>query len=334
MKGRVILFVSEAIDASPTRYRAIAFFDRLRARGWEPRHATVVGLWRRVALLHAARDADVIVVLRKLFTPAFCRVLKGRHRRLILDIDDAVFASESGDDAPERLRRFARTAGAVDAVWAGNAHLAAAARRSCPTAVVLPTSIVPEAYVPRRASVTSPTYDLVWIGSSPTRKYLESAVPAIARFAASGVGDVRLKIIADFDLPPESSHGLRTVAVAWSAATEAAELAASHVGLAPMPDDPWTRGKCGLKVLQYMAAGLPVVAADCGVHRDLIVHGETGFLVADEAAWLAALERLRADATLRERMGRAGRARAERLYSVAATFDAMSAALDVLAPRE
>src|SRR5207249_4095705 len=93
----------------------------------------------------------------------------------------------------------------------------------------------------------------------------------------------------------------------WTEAGEAAALASADIGISWLPDDPWSRGKCGLKVLQYMAAGLPVVANAVGVHAELVSHGQTGFLVETPQEWAEAVRTLAQDPRLRRRMGRAGR---------------------------
>ncbi len=132
--------------------------------------------------------------------------------------------------------------------------------------------------------------------------------------AASPAG-MELHVVSDvFPKLP----GVKVVERPWSASGEAAELAAAHLGVSWLPDDDWSRGKCGLKVLQYMAAGLPVVANRVGVHTDMIVDGQTGFLADTPQEWAAAVARLAADPTLRATMGVAARRRVEQIYSVAA----------------
>src|SRR4029077_2261246 len=105
----------------------------------------------------------------------------------------------------------------------------------------------------------------------------------------------------DFPLP--------VIAVAWDQQTEARELAAGHIGVSWLPDDQWSRGKCGLKILQYHAAGLPVVANPVGSHCEMIKHGETGMLVTTPDEWIAAIARLAGDARLRQKMGSIARLR-------------------------
>ncbi len=254
-------------------------------------------------ILAAARRADVVVVCRRPFNLPFRRALRAAAKRLVFDLDDAIFIGGEGRDSSVRRRRFASIAGLADEVWAGNDHLAERSSAHNDHVRVLPTSVDPHRYdVNDDVSAAKPTesFDLVWIGSSSTRKYLEATMPALEA-AAAHVPNLRLKIVADFDLPSER---LTTVAVPWSADGEAAALVSSHVGLAPMSDDPWTRGKCGLKVLQYMAARLPVIAANAGVHLQMIEPGGTGLLVENERQWVEAIERLAQDAGLRGAWGR------------------------------
>ena len=168
--------------------------------------------------------------------------------------------------------------------------------------------------------------DLVWIGSRSTRKYLLEALPAL-RLASASTPRLRLKIIADFDLP---DAGLPTLAVPWRSATEANELASAHIGIAPMRDDDWSRGKCALKILQYMASGLPVVSSNVGANAEVVDHGKTGYLVNSDEQWCARLVELAGDADLRHRFGEEGRRRVESDYSVEPVFSRIRSVLDAL----
>ena len=103
--------------------------------------------------------------------------------------------------------------------------------------------------------------------------------------------------------------------VPWRKETEAAEVAAFDIGLMPLPDNPWTRGKCGFKLLLYAACGVPAVASPVGVNSEIVSDGETGILASSPEQWTQALLALGRDAGLRNDMGKAGRARAEAVYS-------------------
>jgi hypothetical protein len=153
----------------------------------------------------------------------------------------------------------------------------------------------------------------VWVGSSSTLQGLELQRPLWGLIARE-LPDVRLRVICDRfpDLAP-----MQVVPVPWTEAREGEDLAAGDVGISWIPDDLWSRGKCGLKVLQYQASGLPVVANRVGVHPEMIDHGRTGLLADTPETWLAAVRSLAGDEALRRRMGEAARAQVGARYSVA-----------------
>lgn len=322
--ARRILFLSKGADASSTRYRALQFFERLAAAGFSPAHRTVAGgPGSYLAALRAARQADCVVVLRKTFPALYLRLLRKCARRLLFDFDDAIFCNTDGSPSATRMARFAAMAAAADHVWAGNGFLAAQAQRFNAAVTVIPTSIDPARYA-ATASQPDDCIDLVWIGSRSTRKYLADALPWLA-LAAARIPRLRLKIVADFDLP---GQGVATLPVPWSADGEAAALAAAHIGIAPLRDDDWSRGKCALKVLQYMAAGLPVVSSRAGANAEILGDGGGGLLAATPQEWVEHLAVLAADPGLRRRLGEAGRARVAADYSLAAAFARMRATLE------
>ena len=127
--------------------------------------------------------------------------------------------------------------------------------------------------------------------------------------------DVELRVISSAAPSPAGFPGVAVVHRPWSEAGEIAELQACDVGVMPLPDDPWARGKCGLKLLQFMAAGRPVVASPVGVNATIVRDGENGLLAADEEAWFQGLRQL-TDPALRRRLGAAGRATVARDYSL------------------
>lgn len=322
-----LLFVSKGEESSSTRYRALQFFPLWRAAGFEPAHVTASGgIKATLGMLRQARRADMVIVLRKTFPVALLWLLRRAARRLVFDFDDAIFCNTDGTPSRTRMARFAAMAQACDHVFAGNAFLARHAAAFNPAVTLVPTCLDAARY---RIEADKPTgtLDLVWIGSHSTRKYLAEAMPWLAA-AAQRLPQLRLKIVADFDLP---GCGVTTLPVAWRADSEARELAASHIGIAPMRDDDWSRGKCALKVLQYMAAGLPVVSSKAGANAEVIVEGETGYLVSTTAEWAGRIAQLAGDAELRRRMGEAGRRRAATDYSIEAVFERLRSVVEGLA---
>ncbi|NJD35712.1 MAG: glycosyltransferase family 4 protein [Betaproteobacteria bacterium] len=316
---RQILFISKGENSASTRYRALQFFPLLRRAGYAAAHATAAG--SPMAYLHALRlaaAADIVVVLRKTFPRPLLWLLRRLSRRLVFDFDDAIFCNTDGSSSNTRMRRFAAMAAACDHLCAGNRFLADNALRFNPEVSLIPTSGDADRYSDNWEKPQD-FVDLVWIGSRSTRKYLIEALPAL-RLATAHVPNLRLKSIADFDLP---DAGLPTLAIPWSAETEARELGSAHIGIAPMRDDDWSRGKCALKVLQYMAAGLPVVSSDVGANAGVVTSGQTGYLVGNDQSWVERISMLANDAVLRDRLGAEGRARVRADYSIEPVFSRM-----------
>lgn len=323
MTEKKIVFISKGQHSASTRYRALAYFPYLREVGWTPEHLPAGGSpLARMALLRSAAQADAVVVLRKVFAGSYVTLLRRATKRLIFDFDDAIFLRSNGRSSFRRAKRFARIVQTCDHVWAGNNYLAAEAKRHNGNVTVLPTSIVPEKY---DVNATKPVdaVDLVWIGSRSTRRYLLEIMPLLEDLAHE-FPKLRLKIVADFDLP---ASRLNVLPIPWREQTEALELASAHIGIAPMPDNPWTRGKCGLKILQYMAAGLPTVASSAGLHRDIVEQGVSGFLVSSADEWCETLRLLISDSALREQTGAAGKRQVAKRFSLTATFAKMQSQL-------
>jgi glycosyltransferase involved in cell wall biosynthesis len=283
--------------------------------------------WFRTA--RELRDADAILVQRRLLQRWQLWLIRRAARRLLFDFDDAVFLRDSysprGTHSAGRLRRFAATVRAADAVIAGNTFLAEqAAQFAVPARVhVIPTCVDPWRYPvarhPDDATIARPggVVRLVWVGSSSTLQGLEAIRPLLEALG-KGIPGLELKLICDRFLQLEH---LPVVPCPWTEAREGAEIAAADIGISWVPDDPWSRGKCGLKVLQYMAAGLPVVANPVGVHTEMIRHGENGLLAETPAEWAEAVLELARHPALRRRLGEAGRRRVECDYSVTAGAD-------------
>jgi glycosyltransferase involved in cell wall biosynthesis len=196
---------------------------------------------------------------------------------------------------------------------AGNEYLAAMFRQRGRSVTVLPTCVDPAHYIVKQHAAADPLR-LVWIGSSSTLPYLAEIVPALRQ-----IQNIRLITIADRTI--DDAAGLNVEHVPWSLQSEAASLIRGDIGIAPTPDDRWTRGKCGFKIIQYMAAGLPVIASPVGANAEIVREGETGLLVSTPQQWIDAIVRLAGDPTLRGRMGRAGRERVVREYSIERAAD-------------
>jgi glycosyltransferase involved in cell wall biosynthesis len=269
--------------------------------------------------LRPLREIDAVVIQRQV-DPLPGRMLErtvATDRAVILDIDDAIWLPEPGGHPLTRLRRNATKlrwlAARAEHVIAGNDHLAEWLAPHARTVSVVP-SLVDTARTATRQHADGDTVVLGWIGSRTTARYLHGIVPALAAFAAARPGgSVRLIVVGG---PAPAVPGVRVEPWTWSEEQETRALATMDIGLMPLPDDPWTRGKCAYKALQYMAAGVPVVADDVGVTGRVVGDESAGLLAASAADWPHALQRLADSAALRARLGAAGRARVEADFSV------------------
>lgn len=274
--------------------------------------------------------ADMVLVHKELPTFARGLWLRRLHRPLIFDFDDAVFLRKrlrKGTYASlHRMRRFRRMLSIYDAVIAGNEFLAAQCRDAGLPLLVAP-SPVPTDVPLMGARAPGAVPRIGWIGLATNLAYLRPLHGVLRELARRR--DYRLVVISDRDFELE---GVPVENVRWTLAGQEAELAGLDVGVMPLePESPWSKGKCAYKLLQYMAAGVPVVATRVGMNAEVVEHGASGFLVESDAEWLAAFERLLDDAALRMRAGRIGRERVEREYSYPVVAASWAAFLERLA---
>lgn len=202
----------------------------------------------------------------------------------------------------------------------GNAYLQSYAAQHCRSTIVIPTVVDTTIYVPRDAPPGRPAVG--WIGSPSTWAYVAPYLPRLlpllaetgTRFIAVGAGPAA-----------ENIPGIE--AREWSEASEIADIQDMSIGIMPLPDAPWARGKCGYKLIQYMACGLPTVASPVGVNAEIVTDGVTGLLPRTEDEWLASLRHLLGDPDSRALMGAAGRKRAVAHYSLASQAPRLLACL-------
>jgi glycosyltransferase involved in cell wall biosynthesis len=273
----------------------------------------------RLRLFKRLRDYDAVILQRRLLSPVYLRLLRRCARRLIFDFDDAVFQSDSFRPRPwsDWLRRwrFRAVVRTADQVAAGNEflHEAAASETHPAHVVTIPTCVEPEAYKLAEHLRTGPGTQLIWLGSSSTLQGIQQQSELFDDIARCVPG-IEFKVVCD-RFPRFEKMPLRPVV--WTQDREISELASADIGVSWMPDDSWSRGKCGLKLLHYMAAGLPVIANPVGVHCEMVRHGVTGYLARTPEEWARGVRTLAEDPEIRRRMGQAGRRVVEREYSVA-----------------
>jgi len=214
----------------------------------------------------------------------------------------------------------------ADTVLAGNRYLADYARQYNPHVVIVPTTIDTDEYVPAARREESAVC-IGWSGSVTTIKHFDEAVPALCVLKDRYGDRVRFKVIGD---AAYAHRELGIHGIAWNRHDEIAELSSIDIGIMPLPDDEWARGKCGLKGLQYMALEIPTVMSPVGVNCEIVSHGINGLLAASRDEWVEELGSLIESAERRAAIGRAGRRTVEERYSVRAWRDEY---VRLLAPR-
>lgn len=289
-----MLLLTHRRDDASFRVRWERFLPALREAGLDPQVREIPKRGKRAVF----EKTDVAILHRRLLRRGDLAALRRQARVLIYDVDDALcYRDRAPFRSRQRERRFFDAIEAADIVFAGNGHLARLARLRNRRVRVVPSVVDVDRYVtaPKRDAFTA-----VWIGQRATLPHLETVRPA---FVAAGIP---LRVIAD-DAPDGTEF------VPWSAADETTRLAECHVGLMPLPDNRFTRGKCGFKLLQYFAAGLPAIASPVGVNRGLAAGG--AILARDPSDWVAAVEALRTDPGRAAELGAKGRAFVARRYA-------------------
>ena len=265
----------------------------------------------RLKMLLERHEFDLVWIEKEAlpWLPAWIERLLLRGTAYVLDYDDAIFHNyDIHRSALVRHllgRRIDRLMKSARLVIGGNEYLACRAREAGAAWVeTMPTVVDLERYtVPDPASRVGPR--IVWVGSPSTVRYLEDLRRPLAELASRCAYTLRV-IGGNVDLP-----GVNVECVPWTEATEVKAIAECDIGLMPLADSPWEKGKCGYKLIQYMACGLPVVASPTGVNSTLVQEGENGYLAASPDEWVSALWRMINDAAIRRTMGAAGRRRVE-----------------------
>lgn len=309
---------SQGIDVSIVPLFSNAYLDALY-RGNSRFQEVFIGYFRRMIALLRVRKFDLVIVEKELFPffpPIAEKILRAVGVPYVVDYDDALFHRYDCHSRAIVRRFLGRKIDVVmrnsSVVIAGNEYLADRAQR----AEAQKIEIIPTVVDANRYQIKPKEPDRLplvgWIGTPQTSAYLQSLLPVFdsilkqvpARFVAVGAR-------------PEDFEGTQVEVWPWSEETEVQSIQQFDIGIMPLNDSPWERGKCGYKLIQYMACGLPVVASPVGVNSEIVSPGENGHLAETLDDWKASLiQLLEADPTTLGAMGAAGRRRVESWYSV------------------
>lgn len=271
----------------------------------------------RIQWLLRRRKFDLIWIEKEAlpWLPQLMELMLLQGVPFVLDYDDAVF--HNYDQHKNRIfrrlygRRLDGLMAEAKTVVVGNGYLAERARNAgCRRLESIPTVVDLDRYpLPIRTEKSNRESVIGWIGSPSTAKYLRLASDALGRLQE----EFNIRCVA-IGAKEEDLVGTPFRSIPWCEDTEVSSLNGLDIGIMPLADTPWERGKCGYKLIQYMASGLPVVASPVGVNNQIVKHGVNGFLASTQEEWIDCLEKLVSDVALRARLGAAGRKRVEREF--------------------
>ena len=297
------------------------YLSRLYSTGGFSKGRLLLAYFRRFGMLARAVAHGGPIWVEKEFFPYLpalaerCLALLGVP--YVVDYDDPIFHTYDLHRNPlVRLllsRKIDQVMRHAHSVVAGSGYLADRAWRAGATRVYVVPTLIPCSRYTLAPKFRTDTFRIGWIGSPTTAKYLREVHPALRKLSEYPGVEVHLIGSGEIEL-----EGVRVKIIEWRDDTEVENLAELDAGIAPLSDGPWERGKCGYKILQYMAARLPVVASPVGEALNIVQDGITGYFAATPGEFLARLTELKHDPALRERMGQAGRIRVEQHFSTEA----------------
>jgi glycosyltransferase involved in cell wall biosynthesis len=311
-----VLFLIQGWRVAASRYRVLQYLPYLRESGMKTQVTTYPRTLREHwSFFKSLPRYDVVFLQRKRLTGLRLWLLRKRANRIVYDFDDSVMYRNSKVKNPvskTRRRRFARMLTVSDAIIAGNEYLREEALKYNANVEVIPSPIDIERYTAKSYDSKGDGVILGWIGDHGSIHYLEKMRPIFDALARE-YPHVRLKIVCDTFFKCDQ---MEVIEKQWGSEDEVRDLQSFDIGLMPLMDDPWSWGKCGLKIVQYQGVGVPVVCTPVGINRDLVKDGENGFWARDDREWIEKLSILIEDLDLRKEMGLRGRERVKSGYSL------------------
>lgn len=342
---RILFIAPHRINRAPSqRFRFEQYFSFLEEHGFECRMAPLISektdrifyhpksIFRKVLIFinfvllrlrHVIQSSfyDVIFIQREAFmmgTTFFEYQFKRSGAKIIYDFDDAIWHHDVSEANKKfaKLKKPEKTGNIIamsDLVIAGNDYLRKYALQFNSNVVIIPTTIDTDEYVRKDYHENKKTICIGWSGSITTIKHFSLATTALEQLKAKYGDAIYFKVIGDESYINEK---LLIKGIAWNRETELDDLSEIDIGLMPLPDDEWSKGKCGLKGLQYMALEIPTVMSPVGVNTEIIEEGVNGFLAAGDKEWVDKISMLIDDVQLRKNIGKAARQTVVKKYSI------------------
>ncbi len=318
MKSVIFLTQGEA-DLPSVRFRVLPYVDKGRKYGnailW---HRIPKNPFKRLKLFLTLPRADSLILQKKLLSPFFFNVLKRKCQRIYYDFDDAVWTvhssvlKEKKDEHVSRKnwKRFQYVCGHSSGVIAGNSFLAGKAEPYNDNITILPTPIDTDKYAPTETPEDNDRFVVGWMGTIANQFYLLDLMNELSSLGK----DAEIQIISSKIQPVFDKY--RIDFAPWSPEKEVAQLNRFSVGLMPLTDDEYSKGKCGFKLLQYMSCGVVPLASAVGFNTEIITHAKDGFLIRKKSDWRKYLTLLKNDKALRHKMSILAREKIKKKFSL------------------
>jgi glycosyltransferase involved in cell wall biosynthesis len=311
--GFVPLF---SIQKPSSRYRIYQFLKPLSEAGFNinlleaPERNPRIRMMYLPRLLKLVRGSDVIYIQKRLIPKSIINVVKKTNPRLVFDIDDAIFLR---DQLREQVNLMLEKASIV---VVGNEFLANYARNFNRNVEIIPTVVDTDYYFPSSDFRPHNKNVIVigWIGMNPNRGDFENFYPVMDWLVQKYRDSVRIHIVGEKPLDYQKESNIKFIP--WTLNSARVALQRFDIGIMPLDDTPWNWGKCGLKLIQYMAVGAATIASPIGVNQEIILDGQTGFLAKTNEDWIEYLGRLIENEKLRIMMGEQGVIRVKKIYSI------------------
>lgn len=307
------------------RFRVEQYFPLLRENGIEPLWQPLPSSMKNRYLIYQnLSQYDIVCIQRRLLSPLEFLWVRKKSKKILFDLDDAVMYRSSSSPHPHSFSRwfkFKRMVKGSDVVIVGNHFLREEVLRADPKKMVfvIPTPLDLNAYPMKKEINLSSEMIIGWIGTKGNLRYLLALEP-VFKVLAIQFPTVKLKIVSNGHF--ESKY-LFTINKPWALQEENHDLISFDIGLMPLEDNLWSRGKCGLKIIQYLSVGLPVICSPVGINREIIKPGVNGFWATTDEEWVGHLSTLLQNGGLRREMGLRGIETVKEGYSVEVNFSKM-----------
>lgn len=301
------------MDRPSTRYRLLQYIPYINSSGIETDVVVIPGRIKRWNILRWVNRYDGVFIQKKLFSRPEQWYLRKKAKRIVYDFDDAImYTNLKFSSHTRRYKRFGYMMDIADLLIAGNRYLAGFVGDRCRDKAIIVPTVVDVARYPLHTRNNSGA-TIGWIGTKSTQVYLDMIEPALKKLITK-YPQVQVKIVSD-KMPGFCGSGI--IWEEWGVDKELELFKGFDIGIMPLKEDTWTKGKCGFKIIQYMATGIPVVCSPVGMNTEIVRDGVNGFFASNLEEWETAISRLIEDADLYKRMAIAARQTVEKNYNLA-----------------